>query len=293
MRAAGCGRTRERGWGTVLLAACLLVAAAVSPVGAQEHREERGGGAEGTAPGGKPAATKRGEAIMERYVRALGGRARLDAVTSYVIEGTLQLPEGGGTAAFRRYQGDDRCYLMEIDLPGGASQKRGYDGQVMWEMSRPGGVRLITGERKASRLRSDALNLLADWKERCEGVTCAGTVEVKGRAAWKLILATGPEATETVYIGEESGLMVRRETHVEGPSGTVTAVIDVGDYRPVGALQMPHRQRVRIGHRTLVLVLGKVELDGVLPEGVFRLPEPVKALIRRGKGRKGASREGG
>jgi hypothetical protein len=78
--------------------------------------------------------------ILDNYERAIGGRQAWAGITSRVMKGTLELPQGGASGTFESYEAQPgRIYLL-MRFGTGAESKVG------WATNSQTGLHNLTGE---------------------------------------------------------------------------------------------------------------------------------------------------
>ena len=243
----------------VAAAVCLTLAAACSGPGP---------GAAGASPGSRPAPA---QDVVDEAVRAVGGRAAVEAATSLVLEGTGQAfflgqsrepdgePLGLEITRFRRV----------IDLAGGRWREEadwtpryptGYpaprhmvtavDGAVGYDIAADGPATRSSAADARDR-RNDVMHsplgilraALAPGAVVSHRRRADGRDEVDVRAGG---------ATFTLAVDPATGLPAQVRSMTDQPNlGDVEVVTEFSDYRPAGALMLPTRITQRMDRELL------------------------------------------
>jgi photosynthetic reaction center cytochrome c subunit len=191
------------------------------------------------APSGEPTADE----ILDRYVQALGGAARLAGLTSYVARGRSMAfgDVGNGNAAeiyakapnqlativhtregdmVRSFDGREGYFLLPLTVvqeypwTGGALEGAKLDAELAF----PGGIK----------------EFLDNW--RVSFPTTLNGVDVR------VVQGTGAAGlVATFYFDKQSGLLVRMTRYANSAVGRVPTQIDFSDYRPVAGVMIPFR----------------------------------------------------
>ena len=213
--------------------------------------------------------------VVRRYLEARGGLARLRAVQSLRLTGTMELP--GVSAPF----------VLELKRPGkmrteftveGQTGIRAWDGRTAWERRPlPGEPPRLMDPEEAAEARAEAD---VDFSPLVDAAAKGYTVELEGRDrlpggdTWKLVVRGKDGPPRTMHLDAKTHLVVQtvdRRT-VEGKE--VEFVTEIGDYRSVGGLVFPHR--IEVGPKGSPerqrLVIRKVEVNPPLDDARFVMP---------------------
>jgi hypothetical protein len=217
--------------------------------------------------------------VIDRHVRAIGGREAVLAHSSTHARGTLSMPMAGMTGELDVYAAKPNKSLVKITLGGVGSVVEGFDGTHGWTLSPMTGPMLLEG-RQLEDKRFDA-EYHAELKNdaRYASMTTVEKTEFDGRPCYKLRLLrrSGVEDIEfyDVATGLKAGGITTRETQM----GTVTATTVERDYRKFGNLLQATTIRSQFSGMEQVITLASVEYDSV-PASVFEMPAEIKALSR-------------
>jgi outer membrane lipoprotein-sorting protein len=210
--------------------------------------------------------------ILDKYVKALGGKAALEKLTSEVCKGTFEMDQMPGPAAEEIYAKAPNKQYMVTDAPNFGQARRGFNGTVGWEDNPQSGLRDITGAELAAMKRE------ADfyWAIRLKGLyptmTLKGKESVNGHDAY-VIEATPPDgAAETMGFDADSGLLVRTQREGEGPNGKVTIEITFDDYREVDGIKLPFVMHFSMGDFAFVIKLSEVKHNVPIDDAKFDKP---------------------
>ena len=216
--------------------------------------------------------------IVERYIAARGGLARIKAVRSLVLR------------APGRFMAKARPYYWMVGEPGPAREyAEGNDG-APWEwMKDPGLVLRTTGApAAAARHTSYFDDPLVSSLEPGWRVELAGTADIGGRRAFQL-RATFPDGFQTdEFVDAQTFLRIanRKVAPVHAFGAGIATETRISDYRDVnGALfPMTFREFVIATGQPLDDVSGtwtSAEANVALPPGYFSPPPPGQTPLAR------------
>src|SRR5215470_772779 len=103
----------------------------------------------------KPAALPSADEILEKYVKAIGGKEAIEKVTSRSAKGSFEIEAMNLTGTFENYQKAPNKFanLFTIPAVGGGGQV--FDGAKGWDSNPMTGIRELSGE-ELSTLKREA-----------------------------------------------------------------------------------------------------------------------------------------
>jgi outer membrane lipoprotein-sorting protein len=213
--------------------------------------------------------------VVRRYAEARGGAAKLHAVESLRLTGTMELPDVSAP------------FVLELQRPNrmrtefvvqGQTGVRAFDGQNAWErLPLPGDEPRPMGPEEATEARAQAdvdLSPLVDSAAKGFRVELVGRDRLPGGETWKLIVRGREGPPRTLHLDARTHLMVQTidVRSVEGKP--VEIVTEISDYRPIAGLLFPHR--IETGPRGKPerqrLLIQRVEVNPVLDASRFAMP---------------------
>ena len=167
--------------------------------------------------------------ILEKYVRAIGGKEALQAQTSRVMRGTITAPSVGGKGTVEIYAKAPNKQLTETSLNLLGNSRTGFNGMIAWEEER-GDVKEAPGFSK----RDADFYLPMKLKELYPRIELKGKEKIGEHEAYLLEAPRGGNPKRW-YFDVETGLMLR--TEVRNAVGKVMEREDYFDYRAVDGVQ--------------------------------------------------------
>ena len=181
------------------------------------------------------------DALLDRYVSALGGRAAIEHHTTRVMKGTYAIPTKNYSTKVEAYaKAPDR---FAFHMTGkGSTAARGFNGTIGWSRDfSEEGLRLLDGAAlDADRLEADFYQPL-HWRQRYAAMTVTRVETVAEHRAFA-VDASSPATRETMYFDAESGLLVRRD--VPRYRGFERVQVYFDNYRAVGDVKQPFTIRI-------------------------------------------------
>jgi hypothetical protein len=188
------------------------------------------------------AGTPPADQILDKYIQALGGAARLAQLTSYTAKGTSHLfgevnEDPTEISAKAPNQLATLVHQREGDLA------RTYDGRAAWVMlpltvvgEYPLNASALEGAKLDAQLAfpGGLKQFFSSWR-----VSYPTTLDGKGVYVVQGTGANGLVAT--FYFDKQSGLLTRMVRYAASAMGRVPTQMDFSDYRPVNGVMMPYK----------------------------------------------------
>jgi hypothetical protein len=242
------------------------------------------------------------DAIVNKYIQALGGAQRVAAVKSYISKGTSVgfggFGKGGRVEILAQYPDRRATFIDFPDEPARGDSVRTFNGRAGWlrtPLTVLGEYELTGGELDGARIDA-MLSFPAQIKEALSHLRVslpttisdlpAPSSQASGSAVTptigqdrlvNVVQGTGlRDSLATLYFDQESGLLVRMVRYGNSPIGRVPTQIDFGDYRDVGGIKMPFRMIFGWMDGRDAIQLNEVKLNVHIDQARFGRPAPSK-----------------
>ena len=218
------------------------------------------------------------DAVLDRYIDAVGGAAQLNGLTTIIAEGT--------------YSGFDDFDEYPVQVFAKAPNQRttilhsqygdvttAFDGQSGWQASpietKPTPVIALTGGNLEGAALEAELSfpgqirqVLTDW--------IAGPLTVIGDREVRIVQGRKASGTPIkLYFDVESGLLVRLVRYSsDSPVGRVPTQVDFEDYRDVSGIQFPFKWTSTWTNGRTIYQLTNVQINPTIPAARFARPVP-------------------
>lgn len=177
--------------------------------------------------------------VLEKFVKASGGKAALEKISSRTIKGKLESQMIPLAADWRFYAKSPDKQLVEVDIPGLGKSEDAFDGQVAWSKS-AAGLRAKTGDELAKAKRDAQFMRELNFKTIFPNLICKGTQKLEGEEVNVLEFKAAGDSKETFYFGKNTGLLLRQDSEFSTIQGKVTSKAAFSDYRAVDAVNFAH-----------------------------------------------------
>ncbi len=183
---------------------------------------------------GGPAADQ----LLEKYVKAVGGAAAIEKITSRVMKGTITF--GDRNVPIEIFSKDPEKRISITHTPDGDSITA-FDGNEGW-LGVPGRpVHEMHGPDIDGASIDADLHFPAHLKEMFSKVEVRGTEKIEDQSAYLVVGRREGKTPLRLYFDEKSGLLVRLVRFGETPLGRLPTQIDYADYRESGGVKIPFR----------------------------------------------------
>ena len=211
--------------------------------------------------------------LLARYVAAMGGAKAINAVTSIVMKGTLDVAGLSRGGSFEIYaQAPDKSMTMMDAYPFGKT-KLAYNGRSGWSQTVNEGVRPVkAGADLASLRRHGDIYGVVRVKSNFAKVTLAGSSHIGYREVYVLDLQPAVGAVERLYLDAKTYLPVRMNTARRLGALTVPVEIYYDDWRAVEGIQYPFSMSQRFEKLTFSLTVKEIRHNLALEASLFEAP---------------------
>jgi photosynthetic reaction center cytochrome c subunit len=179
--------------------------------------------------------------IIDTYIRALGGVAAIEAVTSRIERGTANV-HGQAASVDIFTKTPDKRLVSQHFVEG--DRVEAFDGNAGWTAISAGPARdLLAADNTAARMDAD-LQFPLHIQQMFPELHVDYPDKINDREANVLFgLAAGHPAVK-FYFDKQSGLLVRLVRYTQSPLGLDPTEIDYSDYREVDGVQIPFRTSI-------------------------------------------------
>ena len=179
-----------------------------------------------------------GDALLDKYVQAVGGAAAIEKVTSRVMKGTIDF--GGKSLPIDIYSKDPDKRISFTHMPEGDSVTA-FNGTEGW-LGAPGRPlrEMHGGDLDGASMDAD-LHLATHLKSMFSEMRTRGTEKVGDHEAYVVVGRREGKPPIRLYFDEQTGLLVRLVRFGETALGRLPTQIDYADYRDAGGVKIPYR----------------------------------------------------
>jgi hypothetical protein len=225
------------------------------------------------------AALPKGEAVLDQFVEATGGRSAYEKIHSEVSIGSFEFTGKGIRGTANSYKAAPNKSYMAMELPGIGKIEDGSNGEIAWNRSALQGPRIKDGDERAAAMREATFNEPLHWRKLYKGAETVGIESVDDKVCYKVILTPLEGKPETQFFDRQSHLLVKFAMTLSSPMGEVAMETRLGDYRKDGDILTPHRLELSAMGQNFVITIDTVKWNEEIPKSRFDVPADVQALL--------------
>jgi hypothetical protein len=214
--------------------------------------------------------------VFDKYFEAIGGRERLNKLTTFIATGTYSGFNTGGAEVPMEIFASAPDQRMQIIHTREGDGVKTYDGRNGWvaEEWRPVPLVTLTGGNLAGARLEAIMSFPAAIQKAFSQWQVSSTV-IEDRPV-DILQGTNPEGTPVNLYFDESGLLVRMVRWNKTAVGTVPTQIDYSDYRDVAGVKLPFRTIVTWTDGQNTVELKDVRPNVPIDAAKFARPAPFK-----------------
>lgn len=214
--------------------------------------------------------------IIARNIEAKGGLAKIKAVQTERVEGTMEI--GGMQANIVRIAKRPNKMRMEITLQG-MTLIQAFDGQNGWQVVPFTGKKdpepMTPEDQKLVAQDADIDGPLVDYKEKGNKVELIGKEKMEGTDVYHLKLTLKSGDVRDLFLDADSYLEIKSKGKTMRRGTEMVMDSSLGDYKEVQGLMVPFSIEIRTqgapggGQK---LTLQKFEVNPPVDDDAFKMP---------------------
>jgi len=207
--------------------------------------------------------------LIDQYVKATGGNAKLAKLQTFSLEGTLTRLADGKSGTFTLDCKAPNRYYLEI-IVGEQPEIVAYNGKSAWHLSAPGEAATLLGQ---DALQVEAASFVANshllnLKKNKIGAAWIGPAKVGAHDTVEIEI-TMPTAVKRQFYFDPASHLLRKDSGLLG-GAALEMIYD--DYRPESGIQVAHKIELHHGSEIYQIVVGRVAVNQTIGERVFDFP---------------------
>ena len=222
-----------------------------------------------------PAAIKLPEAkeIIERYVRALGGRDALSKHKSRYEKGTIELSPMGIKGTVETFSRSDDRALTKLSIDGIGDILEGFDGKTAWSINPVQGNRIKSGTELAQAKRNSTFRRELNLDKMYDGLKVRGIEKVGERDTYVVVASSAGLPDDILYFDTETGLLMRSDSIVVTPEGNQAMSSFYDDYREVEGIKSAFKVRAKTPAFEINTAVAEVKYGVAIEDSKFVQPK--------------------
>jgi photosynthetic reaction center cytochrome c subunit len=209
--------------------------------------------------------------ILAKYEQALGGANAIQKAATRVEKGSVDIPEHDAHNKMEVYRKSPDKALAILHSPVG-DVVEGYNGTIAWENRAGHGVTEETGD-SLNRVKEWASFITAlDLKQAYSRSIVSGIEKIAGHDAYRVFAFRNGGEMERLYFDIQRGFLVRVDTRIDSPLGSLPQETTYEDYRAVGGVNVPYTIRVAQIDSTTIYKWQSIEANVPVADDRFERP---------------------
>jgi tetratricopeptide (TPR) repeat protein len=209
--------------------------------------------------------------VLNKYMQAVGGAAALNAVTSSLVKGTVDVVGviRGGTFEIYTVASDKSLTIMRTGPT--VTVRVGYNGNIGWTQT-PDGVSLLKGAELEAARQDANFYAIINIRKKYAKYTLAGKSKIGYRDVYVIDLQRASGAVDRIFLDAESYLLVRMNTTRIIKGVSVPSEIYYDDWHEVDGLKVPHVITESSQKQTTTLTIKEIKNNVPIDAKIFEKP---------------------
>ena len=234
-----------------------------------------------------PQDTPDAKTVIEKHIKALGGRSKLESVKTASYEGGMVMVAGPGEmeGEMEIIQHKNKFLMVtNISSPMGDMEiKQGSDGDVFW-MSQAGQFQVLDDDQSGSAkdMYGQVFPALG-WNKYDGEIKNTGIKKVDGKDCYTLVFNPKKGSKATRYFDTTTGYMVKVVTSQKSMMGVIDVTNLHSDFKTIDGIVVSHKQVTDMGQMQMEMEIEKVKFNQEIDAKKFVLPDEVKEMDMKKK----------
>jgi hypothetical protein len=229
-----------------------------------------GGQGRGRGPAPEPKPTETADAVIAKYVQALGGQAALAAAKTRVLEGS-QTTRDLQTQPIKVQEKVTGEYRVDIaSTPNPAVRVSSPAG--VWTTGQGPNPRDLEGVQAAQVSRPTDFGLGLNAKTIYSSFDVRRYETIDGKRSVVIDAKRGPIVTESLSFDLESGLLLRRLVLTKTAYGNLAEQVDYSDYKEAGGIKIPFTVKYTTWNQVTTAKFVDAKVNAQIDDALFKKP---------------------
>jgi len=210
------------------------------------------------------------DAVLDKYLQAVGGAATVEKITSRVEKGTVNL--GGHQSPIEVFAKAPNKRISIVQTPNG-NNVTAFDGRSGW-LANPGPrpPRDMTAQENEASSFDATFHLPVELKKMFAQFRVRPADKIDGHEVVQVIGLNEGKLPVRLFFDKESGLLVRTVRYAETPLGRNPTEVDYADYRNEGGVKIPFQWTVARPASRFTIQVSDVQQNVPIDDSKFLKP---------------------
>lgn len=211
--------------------------------------------------------------VIEKYIKALGGKEAIQKITSRSMKGSFNMEAlGVNDAPMEMFEKAPNKSSMKIELNGLGEVHQVFDGSKAWSSDPMQGLRELSGAELAQTKREADFYKEINYKKNYTKLELKGKEKVGSSEAYVMEATPADGSPEKLYFDISTNLLVRRDTEAETAQGKFETETYLEDYKDVDGVKFPHTIRNVNPMNTMVIKITEIKDNLEIDDTKFNKP---------------------
>jgi len=211
-------------------------------------------------------------AILDKYVAAIGGKEAIESLSTIVRTGTFEAVAAGYKGTVEIYSKVPNKFLQTIVVEGVGPISQVSDGKMGWLEDPAVGVREMKGAELAQVLRLSDPHRQIKYRQTYKTIALMGKEKVGDIDTYVIEGHPVEGKPDKLYFDVSTGLLVREDIVVISSDSETPAQMFFEDYRDVGGIKMPFTLRQITPALTSAIKLSDTRINVPVDDAKFAKP---------------------
>lgn len=211
--------------------------------------------------------------IVDRFVKAIGGKDALQKHKSRVQTGTMELSPMGVKGTIESYARSDEKSFVKVTLAGIGDILDGYDGKTAWTTNPIQGNRVKEGKELIQAKRTAVFGREWSIDKLYTTLNVRGVEKVGDRDTYVIVGSTEGLPDDIMYFDTETALLLRSDGIVLSPEGQQATSTYFEDYREIEGVKSAHRIRAKTPAFEIITVMNDIKYNVPIEDSKFVQPK--------------------
>jgi len=236
--------------------------------GTLNYMDKDGNKASAPAKATKIAAGVTAKTVIENYITAIGGKAKIEAIKNISSEFGMKMQ--GMDVVIKSTVAQNNKYYLNVSIPamGMVMQKEVMNGAKGYTESRGKVTPLTADEIKDYTVEKSIIQELNYTKHGVK-TSLLGTKTINGKSAYEIEVTMPSGAKSKDYFDVESGLKVKSAKTEKTPMGEMTMTSFFENYKEVNGVKFPHTLKQEAGPQKMEMIAKSITANGTIDESIF------------------------
>jgi outer membrane lipoprotein-sorting protein len=218
------------------------------------------------------------EELIEKSLKASGGREKVEAVKSFRMTGKMVVPQGMEIPLVIEFKEPDK--LRSEATIQGMTMIQALNGTEGWMVAPfmgkkdPEKMSAEDAKQAAEQMDSSPMYLMTKYKEKGHTIEYAGKEDIEGTPAYKLKVTKKGGDILYLYLDSESYLPVKTSGKTTMQGQVVESDTMLGDYKDVGGVLFAHSNETQLKGMPgkMTMTISKIEINPEIDDSRFAMP---------------------